>query len=314
MKWIEVKITTTQEASDALAEMLMQAGAGGVAIEDPFDIKKVVQTPGSLDYADSEYLDSLGDDVSVSAYFHDSENIAELKAVIQEKVADVSRFLDTGKGHVAVREVAEENWSENWKQYYKPVKLSDGIVIKPSWEKYDCRPGETVVELDPGMAFGTGNHETTRMCAQLLEKYMKEDTDVLDIGCGSGILSIIAAKIGARSVLALDIDEVAVRVAGENCARNGVNKRVKCVSGVLDDLKPFKNGIIVANIIARVIVDLSRSIPHYIEDGGLFITSGIIRERGEEVKTAYLSRGFELLEERQSGEWVAMAFRCQGSL
>lgn len=314
MKWTEIRIKTTEEAYDAICEMLTSIGAGGVIIEDPNDIKREIAKPDSLDYADDEFLNSLGEDVIIKAYFSGDKNLSELLQLINEKIRFISNFLDTGEGYTGCSEVDDEDWATAWKKHYKTFHLSEGIVIKPSWENYIEKKDEIVIELDPGMAFGTGTHETTRMCAQLLEKYVKKGDTLIDVGCGSGILSIIAAKLGAESIMAVDVDDVAVRVTRENCRLNQVENFITAVKGVLSDLKAEKADIVVANIIADVIVAISGTVPVYVRPGGYFITSGIIRERKEDVVSAYSSLGFSLDSAVEMGEWVAMVFKCPDSL
>jgi ribosomal protein L11 methyltransferase len=314
MKWTEVRIITTEEAYDAVSDMLTSIGAGGVVIEDPNDIRRQIESPGSLDYADEEFMNSLGEDVTVKAYFHGDYNISELEQLIKEKIVFISKFLDTGKGYTGYSEVDDEDWATAWKKHYKPFHISEHIVIKPSWEEYTSAAGEIVIELDPGMAFGTGTHETTRLCAQLLEKYLKKGDSVIDVGCGTGILSIIAAKLGAKRIEACDIDKMAVRITGENCLINGVSDRVTVSDSVLKDLKSGNTDLVVANIIADVIVDIAGRVPYYLKKDGYFITSGIIRERKDEVIEAYRANGFLLESLHESGEWVAIVFRCQDSL
>jgi len=314
MKWLEVRIKTTQEACDAVSEMLTSLGAGGVLIEDPNDIRMQLESPGSLDYADEEFLKSLGSDVVVKAYFGSGYEKDALIGQINEKLDFISGFLDTGKGYDGCAYVDDEDWSTAWKKYYKPFHLSERIVVKPSWEEYSPRDNEIVIIMDPGMAFGTGTHETTQMCAALLEKYMKGGDTVIDVGCGTGILSIIAAKLGASGVKAVDIDDTAVKVSLENCRLNMVEDRVEVFGGVLEDLEKKKADIVVANIIADVIVGLANHLPSYLKQGGLFITSGIIRERRQDVVDAYNRAGFVLADEREMGEWVAMVFKWENSL
>lgn len=314
MKWTEVRIKTTEEASDAISEMLTTIGAGGVAIEDPNDIRREISNPYSLDYVDDEFLDALGEDVVIKAYFHEEYNKSELIQLIKEKISFISNFLNTGEGYTGYSEVDDQDWATAWKQYYKPFNISERVVIKPSWEEYTSEKDEVIIEMDPGMAFGTGTHETTRMCALLLEKYIKAGDEVIDVGCGTGILSIIAAKLGARHVDAVDIDEVAVRVTKENCMLNGVSESVAAVKGILSDVEKKSYDVMVANIIANVIIDISPLVPSYLKKGGLLITSGIIRERKQEVLEAYQKLGYVCETEEEMGEWVAMVLKCQDSL
>lgn len=316
MKWYEIRINTTDEASDAVSEMLTTLGAGGVAIKDPYDIRKELLKPDTLDYADEEFFQSLGDDVIIQAYFQDGLEINGLLKEIDNGLKNISQFLNVGKGLEGYGEVDDEDWSTAWKKYYKPFKLTDRIVIKPTWEQYEKQPGEIIVEMDPGMAFGTGTHETTQMCSILLDKYMLEDTEVMDVGCGTGILSIIASKLGATKVDAVDIDEVAVKVAKENIELNHESSKIKAFKGILSDINRDENiyDIIVANIIATVIIDLSSIIPYYLKKNSLFITSGIIKERKQEVIDSCVKSGLTLIETLEAGEWVAMVFKCQDIL
>jgi ribosomal protein L11 methyltransferase len=281
---------------------------------DPYDIRKEIEKPNTLDYADDKFIDSLGEDVIIKAYFNESVSKTELVELIKEKLSFIGQFLDIGKGYDGFVEVDDEDWSTSWKKYYKPLQIAENIIIKPSWEEYCHTDDEIVIELDPGMAFGTGTHETTAMCARFLRKYMAEGDLVLDVGCGSGILSIIAAKLGAKSVNSVDIDEVAVRVARENCELNGADSVVSVSTGIIQNMPVEKNDLIVANIIASVIVDIADDVKKRLKQNGLFITSGIIKERKEEVLNTYINKGFEHIDTEELGEWVAMVFKCQSSL
>lgn len=314
MKWLEVKIKTTEEAYDAVTEMLTTVGAGGVAIEDPNEIRRELMKPGTLDYADDEFMNSLGEDVVIKAYFPGEMNIIELSGLIREKLDFISNFLDIGEGYMGHAEVDDEDWSTSWKKYYKPLHISDKLVIKPTWEMYESRQNEIVIEMDPGMAFGTGTHETTRMCGQLLEEYIKQGDTVLDAGCGTGILGIIAVKLGAEKVEAFDIDEVAVKVAKENCRINNTHDKVNCFKAVLQDVERKKYDVVVANIIANVIIDITEIVPYYLRQGGYFLTSGIIKERKDEVIEKCRTMGFACEKVLELGEWVAISFKCQNSL
>jgi len=316
MKWYEIRVNTTDEASDAVSEMLTTLGAGGVAIQDPFDIRKEIEKPNTLDYADEDFLESLGEDVIIKAYFQNGLSINDLLTKINDGLRNISQYLNVGKGLEGYGEVDDEDWSTAWKKYYKPFKLTDRIVIKPTWEEYSAEENDIIIEMDPGMAFGTGTHETTQMCSILLDKYVKSGSEVLDVGCGTGILSIIASKLGAGKVEAIDIDEVAVKVARENIEINGESSKIRAFQGVLSDLKPEeqKYDIIVANIIANVIIDLSSLIPYYLKKNSLFITSGIIKERKQDVIEACSQNGMSCIDTIEMGEWVAMVFKCQDTL
>ncbi len=314
MKWFEVRVKTTEEAYDAVSEMLMSIGAGGVAIEDPNDIKREISKPNSLDYADQEFMDSLGEDVIIKAYFSEEKNLNELESLIKEKLIFISEFLNTGEGYTGYSEVDDEDWATSWKKYYKPLHITESVVIKPSWENYEKTENEIVIELDPGMAFGTGTHETTKMCAELIQRYVKSGDTALDIGCGTGILSIIASKLGAKEITAVDIDDVAIKITKENCRMNGAGDTVTAFTGILNDVKPVKHDIVFANIIANVIIDIAKSMNSYLKPGGYFITSGIIRERKQEVIEAYQGQGYSIETIIEMGEWVAISFKCQDSL
>ena len=329
MKWTEVYIKTTEEASDAVSDMLTTIGAGGVVIEDPNEIRRQIESPDSLDYADEKFMEALGTDVTIKAYFNEEYKPDELAILIDEKLSFISQFLNVGQGYIGFERVDDEDWATAWKKHYKPFHISDSVVIKPSWEEYNALDGEIVIELDPGMAFGTGTHETTRLCSQLLEKHIKKGDSIIDVGCGTGILSIIGLKLGAEKVTAVDIDEVAVRITKENSEINGVLDSIIARKGVLADLELVtadtpnalantdlieKADIMVANIIADVIIGLSSQVPKYLKKGGILLTSGIIRERKDEVIETYTRMGFELLSIDEMGEWVAIVFKCLDSL
>lgn len=306
MNWNEVVVTTTHIASDVVCDMLEELGSSGVVIIDPYDIKEEIEKPNTLDYADDEFLNSLGEDVDIKAYF--SEDIAkdELILKIQEKLEFMSQFIDVGKKTIQFNVVNGEDWATSWKKYYKPIRISDRVVIKPSWEEYEPKNDDVVIELEPGMAFGTGQHETTKLCSKFLERFIKKDDKVLDVGTGTGILSIIAKKLGAKEVLAVDIDPVCAKVAKENSEKNNVEISVSC--GVLEDVKEGNFDVVVANIIANVIIDFANKLDFYVKKDGYFIASGIIKERKEEVIKAVESNGFKLIECMQDKDWVAMVF------
>jgi ribosomal protein L11 methyltransferase len=213
--------------------------------------------------------------------------------------------INVGEGRLVTSSVNEEDWSTSWKKYYKPIKLGDKIVIKPTWEDYAINEGEIIIELDPGMAFGTGTHETTAMCIEMLEKHLKTGDVVFDIGTGSGILAITSSKLGANNVVGVDLDEVAVKAAIENVATNKLNN-VEILYGDLTNVLTGKANIVVANIIAEVIIGLTETVKPFMEKDGIFITSGIIRDRRDDVLDALNLSGHRIIEVKEKGEWVAI--------
>lgn len=311
-KWIEVKIVTTSEAIEPIYGILYEMDVKGVSIEDPNDIYSREQGPLTWDFADINIFE-YGDEASVvKAYFSVENDKDEIKNYIIKKLENLKDYnIDIGKGIVTSNTVKEEDWANNWKKYYKPSKIGDKIVIKPIWEDYDKKDGEVIIELDPGMAFGTGTHETTKMCVEALGKYVKEDDIVFDIGTGSGILAIAASKLGAKSVTAVDLDIVAVDSAKENVKINKL-QNVNVLYGNLMDVVNGKANIIVANIIAEVIILLSKDIKVFLENNGYFITSGIIKERKDAVVEALEHEEFTILEVNTDGEWVCIVSQYKG--
>ena len=220
--------------------------------------------------------------------------------------------FDVGTLKCDIKTVHDQDWSENWKKYYKPFRAGKHLVVKPSWEHYDAQPGDRVIEIDPGMAFGTGTHETTGMCVELVEKYVKPGDRVIDVGTGTGILAIAAKLSGAGDTFATDIDHVAVRVADENTRRNGqqVTVRHGDLLSAVDEGAQFD--VAIANIIADVVISLAGQIGTVLRPEGTFICSGIIREREQDVLDALERDGYEVCEVRRRGEWVAICSKRVG--
>ncbi len=217
--------------------------------------------------------------------------------------------IDLGTLEIGTVNVHDEDWAEVWKKFYKPFKAGHSLVVKPTWEAYDPQPGDRIIEIDPGMAFGSGMHETTSMCLELLEDALHGGERVIDVGTGSGILAIGAAMLGAKDVLAIDIDPVAVRVAGENIEHNHLSDRVRAVEGNLLESSDGVCELCVANIIADVICIFAQPLVDHIVPGGLFICSGIIKEREQDVVKALTAAEYTILETKRKGEWVAMLSR-----
>jgi len=312
LDWIRIIIKTNSQGQEAIGYALSQLGIQAVEIEDPFEIitaieKKKEETQVQWDYIDEELIQNNKDEVLIKAYLAEDTPYEDKIIQIQEKINHIKSFLDIGSGEIEIEKVNEEDWAESWKKYYKPFRLGKHIIIKPIWEEYSsAEKNDIIVEMDPGMAFGTGTHETTSMCIELLEKYLNENACVFDIGCGSGILSIVAAKLGADHVIAVDLDSNAVEASKKNVALNQLQEKVRIFQGNLLDNISEKADIVVANIIADVIIQLSNSVPDYLKNEALFIASGIIKERKDEAISVLERNGFNIIEITEKGEWCAL--------
>lgn len=301
--WIEVRVITKSEALEPVSGIFYILDCKGVAIEDPEDILGREQGPLTWDFADINVLEHKGKFAVVKAYFAEEDNIEEILGYVNEKLVELKEMgIDLGEAKVEHEKMYEEDWANTWKQYYKPSKVGEKIVVKPIWEEYEQKEGELVVNLDPGMAFGTGTHETTRMCIQALEKYVKEESTVFDVGCGSGILAIAAAKLGAKLAVGVDLDPVAVESSIENVGYNNLNN-IEILHGNLVEVIDGKSDIVVANILAEIICILTDDVKRVMKDGGVFITSGIIHDRVDMVCEKLEATGFEVIEKNRDGEW-----------
>lgn len=301
--WIEIKVITTSEALEPIEGIFYILDCKGVSVEDPNDILGREQGPLTWDFADINVLEHKGKFAVVKGYFSEEDNIDEVVKYVKEKVEEIRNMgFNVGEGRVEVSKTHEEDWANNWKKYYKPSKFGDQIVVKPIWEEYEQKDGELVVELDPGMAFGTGDHETTRMCIQALEKYVQKDSIVFDVGTGSGILAIAAAKLGAKKAVGVDLDPVAVESAKENVEYNNLDN-IEVLYGNLVEVIDGKADIVVANIIAEVICILIDDVKRVLKEGGIFITSGIIHDRVDMVTSKLEESDFEVIKVNKDGEW-----------
>lgn len=310
-KWIEIKVITNSQAVEPVSGIFYGLDVKGVAIEDPQDIYSREQKETSWDFVDTNVFEYGEKAAVVKGYFSEEEDIDALTKYIENKLFELKEMgIEIGEGKIILTPVYEEDWSTSWKKYYKPVKLGKHIVVKPTWEKYFADDNELIIELDPGMAFGTGTHETTMMCVELLEKNIKGNETVFDIGTGSGILAIAASKLGANKVVAVDLDEDAVKTASENIKVNGV-KNIEVKHGNLVEVVSGKSDILVANIIADVIIHLTKIVKDYIKDDGLFIASGIINDRKNDVIAAIEREKLIIEEIKEKGEWVAITTRMK---
>jgi ribosomal protein L11 methyltransferase len=306
MKWSEISIHTTHEAVEAISNILHEAGAGGVVIEDPHDlIKEREDWFGEVYELNPDDYPEEG--VIIKAYLPVNSFLGETVEEIKQAINNLLLYdIDIGKNKITISEVNEEEWATAWKKYYNPVKISEKFTIVPTWEVYEpVSSDELIIELDPGMAFGTGTHPTTVMCIQALEKYVKPGDTVIDVGTGSGILSIAAAMLGAKSVRALDLDPVAVDSAKLNVKLNKVQHIVTVSQNNLLDHIDEQANIIVANILAEIILRFVDDAYRLLEKDGYFITSGIIQAKKQEVKDGLTAAGFVIEETLVMEDWVA---------
>lgn len=308
MQWIEVNVSVTHEAVEAVADMLTSIGSKGVAIEDPQLINDL-RNSGTWELCDIPEQENT-EVVTVSAYYADDEKLEKRLAEIDEQLALIEERIGKYRfGNTRFRKVSEQDWANEWKQYFHVTHVGKSLVIKPSWEKYAPKEGEHVIEIDPGMAFGTGTHHTTNMMMERLEKVITPDSTVFDVGTGSGILAIAAAMLGAKSVKAVDIDGVAVRVAKENVADNGLSEQIEVREGDLLHGTEGKADVIIANIIADIVIMLLQDIPQKLNDNGVLLASGIIEERMPDVEAAAQAQGLYVDAVDHRGGWVVMQMK-----
>ena len=301
MEWTQLKVhgkTDDRETICAVMDMLDSQ----LMIEDYSDIDMHTVY---ADLIDESILASDKTKIAVSIFVPEDRSLPEYAAFLRDRFRDLQ--VETEIEFVGVD---EEAWSTAWRKFYHPTKIGEKLVVVPLWETYEAKDGEILVHMDPGLAFGTGTHETTRLCASLLERYLRPGDRMLDVGTGSGILAICGALLGASEGKAYDIDPVAVRVAKENMEENHVSNVVCGVSDLLSDVDlshgPFR--IVTANIVADIIIRMAPDIRPYLTDDAVYITSGIINERAEEVRTAMTENGYRVVEERHDGGWTAFAF------
>ncbi len=322
MDWLAVSIYTTPEGIEPLCGRLYNLGITGVEIQDKDDFEDFLENNKQYwDYVDEELREKMNGETRVKIYVSDNENgHKQLQSVRDDLVSFKSIDKDNlfGSLRIEIDTMHEEDWENNWKQYFKPIYVGDRLIIKPEWEKIEDADDKIVFNIDPGMTFGSGQHETTRLCVETLDVTVKKGDKVLDLGCGSGILSIIALMLGAESARAVDIDPNCKKIAYSNAALNGIGEDIYTVldGNILTDEK-FKSStensgpydIVVANIVADVIIPLAKDVRRYLKDGGTFIASGIIEMRIDEVKEAIEKEGFEILEIKKENDWYCIISR-----
>ncbi len=304
MKWIEAKITFESQnealAVDLIADAFYEINAKGVVVDDP-----------SLEPEEGWGPDAVPSPTqpAVTGYLPADDQMEARRQILEHALSRLAR--DNGLTHtIAYQSIDEEDWAESWKAFFWPQEISPRIAVKPTWREYDPKPGQQVIEIDPGMAFGTGTHPTTSLCIELLEQFARPKHAVLDVGTGSGILLIAAAKLGAGRLTGIDLDPMAVEVAGRNLAQNHIDPQIvelycgdlaRAVSGTYD--------LVVANILAETILLLLDDVGRTLKPDGIFICSGIIEAYQSAVAEKMIAGGFDILEIKREGDWVAFAGR-----
>ena len=307
MKWSELSIHTTHEAVEAVSNILHEAGASGVVIEDSEEFAREREDMFGEIYALNPN-DFPTEGVILKAYLPVTSFLGETVEEVKLAINNLINYdINLGQNVVTISEVNEEEWATAWKKYYHPVKISERFTIVPTWETYEpVSTDELIIELDPGMAFGTGTHPTTVMCLQALEKTVKPGDYVTDVGTGSGVLAIGAALLGAKHVHALDLDEVAVRSAKINIKLNKVQHTADVVHGNLLDTVKEQSDVVVANILAEIIMSFTNDAFQVVKEGGMYITSGIIGAKKDDVKQSLESAGFVIEEVMMMEDWVTI--------
>lgn len=312
MDYVEVKlIVDDHECIDGISNVFNELGSGGVVIDDPQLIASYAHRGQWDDHEFSEEL-LAKTEVTIKGYLAKDEFLVGKLEELRQELKEIERRMQLSPIVLSLDEVKEEDWANSWKVYFKPDKVGEKTVIKPTWEAYDAQDGELVIEIDPGMAFGTGNHATTALCINLLEKYVTPGMQVLDVGTGSGILAIQAALLGAERVQAMDFDTVAVKAATENVALNHLEDRVSVAHSDLLAQAKGQGDLIIANIVADIIIRLIPDTAAYLKGPKLFISSGIIDTRKDDVLAALAAGGFQVLEIREKAGWVAIVAQYQG--
>ena len=315
MDWTKVTIYTTTEGIEPVSGRLMQLGITGLVIEDESEFNEFLEeTKDTWDYVDEDLVKAMSGDTRVIAYISDDASGRELYTSIKSTIAELSAMdIDGryGRLEIETQSTKTEDWANAWKQYFHTMEIGDKILVKPQWEELTEPTDRVVFNINPGMSFGTGSHETTQLCLTQLEKYITEGCNMLDLGCGSGILSVVSLLLGAKDAVAVDIDPNCIDTAYENADMNNIDRdRYTVISGnVVTDpdvkavIAQHKYDVVVANIVADVIIGLAPSAYEYKKDGGVFITSGIIDGRQEEVREALIKEGFTVVDMQRRKDW-----------
>ncbi len=321
MDWIKLSISTTTEGIETVCAVLMEQGVLGVEIDDSTDFHNFLEdNHDKWDYVDEDLLKAHESGSYVSFYVTDDTDGKETLSLVKTALSNLKsqdNEISLGTLELKSTNMKEEDWAENWKQYFKPLNVGDKILILPEWESLDTPTDRTVFTVNPGMSFGTGTHHTTQLCIKSMEKHLKNGMTVLDLGCGSGILSIISLLLGASHATAVDIDENAVKIAVQNAEKNNIDLNnyrtmagnVTCDKELFAKISDRKYDIVLANIVADVIIGIRDIVPEFLCDGGIFITSGIIEERLPDVLEAYKNSSFTPVSEEHQGGWASLVYK-----
>lgn len=303
--WTEIKISVPAPSAGLAGDIANMTVPHGIYIEDYSNLEEEALEIAHIDLIDEELLQKDRTRAIVHVYISPEDNPSEAISFLEERLraCGVDYSIDCAN-------CAMDDWINNWKKYFKPIPVGKKLLIRPVWEEDFDSMGRTVLDLEPGLAFGTGTHETTRLCMELIEEFLEPGVDFLDVGCGSGILSVAALLLGAQSALGIDIDPLAVKTALENARLNGVDAKFTGVCGDLAKQVTGKYQIVAANIVADVVIELSRSVPGFLATGGVFIISGIIDTREQDVLEA-IEGAFKVIERKEERGWVAMALKAK---
>lgn len=326
MKYIETTIYTSIEGIDPVTNMLKEMGVEEIIIENPADLEEFLnkKNPYDWDYIDDKIMELKDVEPNIKFYLEPTEEGNKLLDTIKIKVMmlkskeyeGVFGFdVTMGRMYVETKLVDDEDWKDKWKEHFKTARVTEKIVVKPSWEEYvKENESDLIIKIDPGMAFGTGTHATTSLCLKLIEKYLKKGDFVLDVGCGSGILSIASSLLGAQKTLGVDIDPIAVAISRENVELNKLAETVEIIEGDLAKGVFFKADIIAANLMADLVTMLTEDVAKHLKDNGIYISSGILIEKQFAVAEKIRSCHFEIIEILEQDDWCAIAARYRGRI
>ncbi len=306
MNWTEITVEVAKEYTDAAAAIANMTVPYGIYIEDYSDLEQNAWDIAHIDLIDEELVNKDREKSIIHIYISECDNAAEALEFLKERLR--ASAIEFEAGSIGVD---DSDWNENWKKYFHATEIGEKLAIVPSWEEYDNKSGRSILNIDPGAAFGTGTHATTSLCLELLEDYILPETKMLDVGCGSGILAIASVLLGAKSALGVDIDAQSVKTAKENASINNMTENTEFIVGDLADKVTGKYGVVCANIVADVIIKLLKDISRFMEQDGVLIISGIIDIRKDDVLSAVEANGFSVIKEAYRENWCAYVLKLE---